>query len=129
MRRLTAATFAATAAVLPAACGTTPEPDAPAAKPSAPAPAPSKSIASLRPTPEQEKTGSIALTAIDPVLTVKGDRTISRSVSVCDDIRKDKDEANMVKNAAYRYNGGDAHVDEAKGARIVEAVKAAYCKA
>lgn len=111
------------------ACGTAPEPDASGAKPRASAPAPSKSSALLRPTPEQETTLLAALTAIDPALTVKKDRAVSRSVSVCDDIRKGKDDATVVKNAAYRYNGGDAHVDEAKGARIVEAIKAAYCKA
>ncbi|MFE7580067.1 hypothetical protein ACFU5Y_00700 [Streptomyces gardneri] len=110
-------------------CGTTPVADRPAAKPSNPAPAPTKSSAFLRPTHEQEKNLLTALTAIDPALTVKEERAVSRSVSVCDDIRKGKDDATVVKNAAYRYNGGDTTVDEAKGAKIVEAIKTAYCKA
>lgn len=98
-------------------------------KPSADSPAPATSSAFLRPTPEQEKTLIDGLTAIDPGLTVKPDRAISRSVGVCDDIRKGKDEATVVKNAAFRYDGGDASVDEAKGAKIVQVIKDAYCKA
>lgn len=98
-------------------------------KPAAALPTPSKSSAFLRPTAEQEKTLITALTAIDPGLTVKEDRAISRSVGVCDDIRKGKDETTVVKNAAFRYNGGNASVDEAKGAKIVQAIKDAYCKA
>ncbi|MFC8583305.1 hypothetical protein ACFUGD_01830 [Streptomyces sp. NPDC057217] len=107
------------------ACGSDTD-DKPAAQPSAPAP--TTSSAFLRPTPEQEKTLIAALTAIDPNLTVKEERAISRSVGVCDDIRKGKDQATVVKNAAYRYNGGTASADETKGAQIVEAIKTAYCK-
>lgn len=92
-------------------------------------PAPATSSAFLRPTPDQEKTLIAALTAIDPNLTAKEERAISRSVGVCDDILKGKDDATVVKNAAYRYDGGTASVDEAKGAKIVQAIKDAYCKA
>ncbi|MGW9249739.1 hypothetical protein [Streptomyces badius] len=92
-------------------------------------PTPATSSAFLRPTPGQEKTLITALTAIDPNLTVKEERAISRSVGVCDDILKGKDDATVVKNAAYRYDGGTASVDETKGAKIVQAIKDAYCKA
>lgn len=92
-------------------------------------PAPATSSAFLRPTPDQEKALIAALTAIDPNLTVKEERAISRSVGVCDDIRTGKDDATVVKNAAYRYDGGTASVDETKGAKIVQAIKDAYCKA
>ncbi|MFG2683148.1 hypothetical protein [Streptomyces sp. NPDC048392] len=101
--------------------------DKPKAAPASPSP--SKSSAFLRPTPEQEKTLVTALTAIDPNLTVKESRAISRSVGVCDDIRKGKGEATIVKNAAFRYDGGTASVDEAKAAKIVQAIKDTYCKA
>ncbi|MFJ3537042.1 hypothetical protein ACIPQA_16415 [Streptomyces sp. NPDC090109] len=115
------------------ACGTADNPPAtPSGKGGAEAgtqpPAPTTSSAFLRPTPEQEKTLLAALTKIDPNLTVKEERAISRSVGVCDDIRKGKDDATVVKNAAYRYNGGTASVDETKGAQIVEVIKTAYCK-
>lgn len=101
--------------------------DKPQAAPASPTP--SKNSAFLRPTPEQETALIAALTAIDPNLTVKESRAISRSVGVCDDIRKGKDEATVVKNAAFRYDGGTASVDEAKAAKIVQAVKDTYCKA
>ncbi|MEU4100658.1 hypothetical protein AB0F16_08615 [Streptomyces tanashiensis] len=91
-------------------------------------PAPTTSSAFLRPTPEQETALVSALTAIDPALTTKPERATSRSVGVCDDIRKGKDDATVAKNAAYRYNGGTASVDEAKGALIAEAIKTTYCK-
>ncbi|MGW6583431.1 hypothetical protein ACWF76_29315 [Streptomyces globisporus] len=92
-------------------------------------PAPATSSAFLRPTPDQEKTLIAALTAIDPNLTTKEERAISRSVGVCDDILKGKDDATVINNAAYRYDGGTASVDKAKGAKIVQAIKDAYCKA
>ena len=112
------------------ASSTEPEPAAKAADtPAAAEPAPATSSAFLRPTPAQEKTLVTALAAIDPGLTVKTERAISRSVGVCDDIRTGKDEATVVKNAAYRYDGGDATVDEAKGAEIVQAIKDSYCTA
>lgn len=91
-------------------------------------PAPATSSAFLRPTPGQEKTLIAGLTAIDPGLTVKESRAISRSVGVCDDIRTGKDDATVIKNAAYRYNGGNASVNEAKGAKIVDVIKKSYCK-
>ncbi|MFF7851911.1 hypothetical protein ACFZDF_30630 [Streptomyces sp. NPDC007910] len=126
MRTFTTTAIAAALLLGLTACGSTD--DKPTAQPSTPTAAPTTSSAFLRPTPEQEKTLLAALTAIDPNLTVKEERAISRSVGVCDDIRKGKDQATVVKNAAYRYNGGTATVDEAKGARIVEAIKATYCK-
>jgi len=87
------------------------------------------SSAFLRPTPEQEKALLTALRAIDPGLVWKDSSAISRSVGVCDDIRKGMDKATVVKNAAFRYDGGHASVDEAKGAKIVQAIKNAYCTA
>lgn len=131
MRTRTAAVTAALLLATLTACSTEPEPEPDAtAPPKAPAPpAPSKSSAFLRPTPEQEKTLITALTAIDPALTVKEERAISRSVGVCDDIRNGKDAATITKNAAFRYDGGDASVDNAKAEKIVKAIKDAYCKA
>ncbi|WP_121710117.1 hypothetical protein [Streptomyces sp. E5N91] len=127
-RTTTAAALAVLALTL-TACSSddTSTTDKPQAAPASPTP--SKSSAFLRPTPEQEKTLIAALTAIDPNLTVKESRAISRSVGVCDDIRKGKDEATVVKNAAFRYDGGTASVDEAKAAKIVQAIKDTYCKA
>lgn len=92
-----------------------------------PATEPTKTSAFLRPTPEQEKTLITALTAIDPGLTVKEERAISRSVGVCDDIRQGKDKTTVIENAAYRYDGGNASVDEAKAEKIVAAIEDAYC--
>lgn len=129
-RTTTAAALAVLALTL-TACSSSDDSDQADAKPkTAPAsPTPRKSSAFLRPTPEQETALIAALTAIDPNLTAKESRAISRSVGVCDDIRKGKDEATVVKNAAFRYDGGTASVDEAKAAKIVQAVKDTYCKA
>ncbi|MFJ8866728.1 hypothetical protein ACIRD6_13360 [Streptomyces sp. NPDC102473] len=124
--RITVALIAAGLLTTLTACGTEPEP---AAKAAPAEPAPATSSAFLRPTPDQEKTLIAALAAIDPGLTVKEERAISRSVGVCDDIRTGKDDATVVKNAAYRYDGGNASVDDAKGAKIVQAIKDSYCKA
>ncbi|MGW6009697.1 DUF732 domain-containing protein [Streptomyces sp. NPDC055210] len=101
----------------------------PAAKPeTAASPAPATSSAFLRPTAAQEKVLISGLTAIDPGLTVKESRAISRSVGVCDDIRSGKAHADVVHNAAFRYDGGNASVDDAKAEKIVGVVKASYCK-
>lgn len=102
--------------------------DEPASKPEAKAPAPATSSAFLRPTPAQEKTLLEGLTAIDPGLTVKEDRAVRRSVGVCDDIRTGKDQDTIIKNAAYRYDGGNASVDAAKAERIVQVIKDSYCE-
>ncbi|MFD9757967.1 hypothetical protein [[Kitasatospora] papulosa] len=120
--RTTTALIAAGLLATLTACGSEPEPAAKAAEP-----APATSSAFLRPTSDQEQTLITALAAIDPGLTVKEERAVSRSVAVCDDIRTGKDDATVVKNAAYRYDGGNASVDETKGAKIVQAIKDAYC--
>ncbi|MFJ8545141.1 hypothetical protein ACIRFH_24575 [Streptomyces sp. NPDC093586] len=65
---------------------------------------------------------------IDPALTVKRDRAVSRSVGVCNDMRKGKDDTTVAKNAAYRCDGGTGSVDKAKGALIAEAIKTTYYK-
>lgn len=101
----------------------------PKAAPSSSAPAPATSSAFLRPTSAQEAVLVKQLSAIDPGLTVNRERAVRRSVNVCDDIRTGKDKATVVKNAAFRYDGGDASVDNAKAAKIVAAIKASYCKA
>lgn len=117
----------------PAAAATTPEAKASEAPASSAAPAtsaaPRTSSAFLRPTKEQEQVLIAALTAIDPKITTKPDRAISRSVDTCNDIRTGKDAATVNKNAAYRYTGGDVTVDDAKATQIVAAIKTAYCKA
>ena len=91
-------------------------------------PAPATSSAFLRPTTAQEKVLIRGLTAIDPGLTVKESRAISRSVGVCDDIRTGKAHDAVVRNAAFRYDGGNASVDDAKAEKIVKVVKASYCQ-
>lgn len=138
MRTKTITSLAGTAVLLLAltACGAADNPPAtPSSKGGAEAatttpstPAPTTSSAFLRPTPEQEAALIAALTAIDPALTVKPDRAVSRSVGVCDDIRKGKDDATVAKNAAFRYDGGTASVDNAKGALIADAIRTTYCK-
>ncbi|MFE4330154.1 hypothetical protein ACFRQM_12010 [Streptomyces sp. NPDC056831] len=126
--RTTTATLIATGLLVTlTACGGSDSTDSDG-KPAATNPAPATSSAFLRPTPDQEKALLTALTAIDPALTVKEERAISRSVGVCDDILKGKEDATVVKNAAYRYDGGNASVDETKGAKIVQAIKDAYCE-
>ncbi|WP_406200111.1 hypothetical protein OG331_25155 [Streptomyces sp. NBC_01017] len=102
--------------------------DKAARKPEA-SPSPATSSAFLRPTSAQEKVLIRGLTAIDPGLTVKESRAISRSVGVCDDIRTGKDHATVVHNAAFRYDGGNASVDDTKAAKIVEVIKTSFCKA
>jgi ABC-type oligopeptide transport system substrate-binding subunit len=97
-------------------------------KPSAKSPAPATSSAFLRPNAAQEKTLIDGLTAIDPGLTTNQDRAVRRSVDVCDDIRKGKDSKTVISNAAYRYDGGNASVDNAKAEKIVRVIKDAYCK-
>jgi hypothetical protein len=92
-------------------------------------PAPATSSAFLRPTSAQEGKLINGLTDIDPALSAKEDRAISRSVDVCNDIRTGKDNATVLKNAAFRYTGGDVTVDISEAAKIVKAIKAAYCKA
>lgn len=64
-----------------------------------------------------------ALKAIDPGLVVNKDRAVNRSKNVCADIQAGKDDATVIKNAAARFNGGDATVDEAKAKQIVEVIK------
>ena len=97
------------------------------AKPTASSPAPANS-AFLEPNATQEKTLINGLTAIDPGLTVNEERAVRRSVNVCDDIRKGKDGKTVISNAAYRYDGGDASVDNAKAEKIVKVIKDSYCK-
>ncbi|MFF0593192.1 hypothetical protein [Streptomyces antibioticus] len=87
----------------------------------------SPSSAFLRPTAAQEKVLIRGLTAIDPGLTVKESRAISRSVGVCDDIRTGKEHAAVVHNAAFRYDGGNASVDDVKAEKIVQVIKDSYC--
>jgi pectin methylesterase-like acyl-CoA thioesterase len=132
--RLTAAAIAAAAFLTLTACNSDDSDDDTNGK-TAPTTAPSKSAqpstssAFLRPTPAQEVTLLASLTSIDPALTANTERAVRRSVNVCDDILKGKDHATVVKNAAYRYDGGTAHVDTAKAEKIVTAIKGAYCKA
>ena len=97
-------------------------------KPTASSPAPASSSAFLEPNATQEKTLINGLTAIDPGLTVNEERAVRRSVNVCDDIRNGKDGKTVISNAAYRYDGGDASVDNAKAEKIVKVIKDAYCK-
>lgn len=101
----------------------------PKATPSNSASAPATTSAFLRPTPAQETVLVKRLSAIDAGLTVNRERAVRRSVDVCDDIRTGKDGATVVKNAAFRYDGGNASVDNVKAAKIVAAIKASYCKA
>ena len=123
-RTITAGLIAALALSL-TACGSSD--DQADTKPKADDPAPATSSAFLRPNAAQEKTLIDGLTAIDPGLTVKPDRAVSRSVGVCDDIRKGKDTKTVTANAAYRYDGGNASVDNAKAEKIVKVIKDAYC--
>jgi hypothetical protein len=124
-RHITTAALAVTALLALTACSSS---DTAENASTTPTPAPATSSAFLRPTPAQEKTLITALTAIDPGLTIKDERAIRRSVDVCDDIRTGKDDATIIKNAAYRYDGGNASIDDAKAKKIVAAIKAAYCK-
>lgn len=95
-------------------------------KPNKNSPAPTASDF-LRPNVAQQKTLIDGLTAIDPGLTVNEERAVRRSVNVCDDIRKGKDDKTVTGNAAYRYDGGNADVDNAKAEKIVKVIKDAYC--
>ncbi|MFB7936312.1 hypothetical protein [Streptomyces sp. NPDC056049] len=134
MRTTTMLIATAALALALTACGTADNPPsmpsgkqgAEAATEKPPAPTPTTSNAFLRPAPEQGEALVATLIAIDPALTVKRDRAVSRSVGVCDDMRKGKDDTTVAKNAAYRYDGGTASVDKAKGALIAEAIKTTY---
>jgi hypothetical protein len=123
--RTTTAGILAVLALTLTACGSSD--DQADDKPSAKSPAPATSSAFLRPNVAQEKTLIDGLTAIDPGLTVNEERAVRRSVGVCDDIRKGKDHDTVVGNAAYRYDGGNASVDNAKAEKIVKVIKDAYC--
>lgn len=133
-RSIRTATLTATVlgALLLTACEDTASDDdsaKPKKAPSSSTPAPATTSAFLRPTPAQETALIKRLSAIDAGLTVNKERAVRRSVSVCDDIRTGKDGATVVKNAAYRYDGGNASVGNAKATKIVAAIKASYCKA
>lgn len=125
-RSATAGILAALALTL-TACDSSDASDKADAKPTATSSAPATSSDFMRPNIAQQKTLIDGLTAIDPGLTVNEERAVRRSVNVCDDIRKDKDDKTVITNAAYRYNGGDASVDNAKAEKIVKVIKDAYC--
>ena len=125
MRTRTTVGILAALALSLTACGSSD--DQADTKPKADNPAPATSSAFLRPNAAQEKTLIDGLTAIDPGLTVKPERAVRRSVGVCDDIRKGKDSKTVISNAAYRYDGGNASVDNAKAEKIVRVIKDAYC--
>ncbi|MEV7866722.1 hypothetical protein AB0P17_11600 [Streptomyces sp. NPDC088124] len=52
-------------------------------------------------------------------------RAVSRSVDVCDVIRKGKDDATALKSAAFRYDVGNAGV-EAEATETVSVTQVTY---
>ncbi|MFD3504444.1 hypothetical protein [Streptomyces sp. NPDC058678] len=59
---------------------------------------------------------------------LKEDRAVRRSVNVCRDVKAGKDDATLASNANYRFSGGTAgQLTDAQGAKIVTAVKDAFC--
>ncbi|MFD3622666.1 hypothetical protein ACFWWT_47650 [Streptomyces sp. NPDC058676] len=126
MRQLVGIT--ALAALALTACNgleTKPEPDA-IVSPESPAPAAPKSD----PSPDAAQTKQLiaALGAIKPELVLKEDRAVRRSVNVCRDVKAGKDDATLASNANYRFSGGTAgQLTDAQGAKIVTAVKDAFC--
>ncbi|MEU4675186.1 DUF732 domain-containing protein [Amycolatopsis sp. NPDC023774] len=110
------------ALVLLAGCGS---------QPPAPAPAAPAASASPRGVPvgPAGRTYLEALRSIDPGLVENRARAILRGRDVCDDLAQGKDRATVVKNAALRFAGGHASIDQAKAEKIVAAIgSSGLCK-
>jgi hypothetical protein len=139
MRRLTAVTLTAAAALGLAACGTAPEPD-PAAKPSATAAtlspdakASARSAAGLPPEPDAAtRTAYIAaLNAIDSdVVHGKDDKAVSRGLNQCTSIKsKSNDRPKLISLTNSRFTSPD-HPDGhglAKAEKILDVVHKNLC--
>ncbi|MCF3119716.1 hypothetical protein IPZ68_08330 [Streptomyces arenae] len=82
------------------------------------------------PSPDPAQTARLirALSAIDPGLTAKEDRAVSRARDVCLDIKADKPTAAVQGNAKSRYEGGTVpSLTDDQAADIVTAVESSFC--
>ncbi|MGW6313790.1 hypothetical protein [Streptomyces sp. NPDC055099] len=126
MRHTLALTLTAVAALTLTGCGGDDEPKADAkpkdqTKAAAPAAIPS-------PDAPQTETLLSKLRTIKPELVTDEERAVSRSRNVCSDVRAEKDETTMAKNANARFSGGTAgQLTDEQGAKIVSAVKSSFC--
>ncbi|QAX94046.1 hypothetical protein SEA_EURATIS_51 [Streptomyces phage Euratis] len=130
MRHLAMPALAAVAVLALAGCGGSD--DKADSKPSAaPSSTPSTPAAPAIPSPDAAQTKALMgkLSAIKPELAADEERAVRRAQNVCSDVRGGKDDATMAKNANYRFSGGTAgQLTDAQGAKIVDAVKASFCK-
>ncbi|MBC3987805.1 hypothetical protein H8N00_02555 [Streptomyces sp. AC563] len=111
----------------PTATRTVSETGKPADNPSTEAPKPTSGI----PSPDATQQAALiqGLRAIEPGLVAKEERAVSRARSVCLDLKADKPAATVQNNARQRYEGGTVpHISDDQAARIVEVVKASFCR-
>ncbi|HEY5835969.1 hypothetical protein [Streptomyces sp.] len=127
--RLTTAALTAAALLALAACSSTDE-----SKPGFPpgtkvATAPPISAPTV-PSPDAAQQTALLgkLTGIDPGLTVSPDRAIRRAVNSCETLHTNPDRKAAVHTIALRFDGGNAHIDDAKAERIAAAIEATFCK-
>lgn len=66
---------------------------------------------------------------IDPGLVVNTERAIRRAKNICLDIEQGKNEATVVSNAVQRLSGGNATIDKAQAAQVVELARMHICPA
>lgn len=129
--RYLAPAFAAVAMLTLAGCGGSDntadeKPSTPAAETSAPAAAPAAA-----PSPDAAQTKALMTTLgnIKPQLAADAEKSVRRARNVCSDVKAGKDAATMASNANFRFSGGDVgELTDAQGAKIVDAVKATFCK-
>ncbi|MGH3692559.1 MAG: DUF732 domain-containing protein [Pseudonocardiaceae bacterium] len=67
------------------------------------------------------------LERIDLGLVVSTERAIRRAKNICLDIEQGKDEATVVNNAVQRLSGGNATIDKAQAAQVVELARTHIC--
>ncbi|MEV4000984.1 hypothetical protein [Actinomadura sp. NPDC049753] len=99
-------------------------------------PSPTRSLEAWQHVPTAQRRAFVAyLHQLDPGLTPTSPgakaRPLRRAVSVCWDIYGGKPAATVLKNTAYRYNGGQASVPDrsAKARRILAAARRWICSA
>ncbi|MGH3768610.1 MAG: DUF732 domain-containing protein [Pseudonocardiaceae bacterium] len=93
-------------------------------------PAPSRAPApTAAPTTDAQTAYLARLEQIDPGLVVNTERAIRRAENICLDIKQGKDEATVVSNTVQRLSGGNATIDKAQAAQVVELAKTHICPA
>ncbi|MDQ3151758.1 MAG: DUF732 domain-containing protein [Actinomycetota bacterium] len=128
-RPLLLITVLAATAVLTACGSSEPTPTTTAPAPAAPSVAPgSPGVLTADEVPADARAPYLAgLTEIDPGLTVNEDRAIRRATNICLDIAQGTDEATVIGNTVQRLSGGNATINEAQAAQVVELARRNIC--